>query len=98
MKKKDGKGSRVGEELAEAFEELAAYMRGEAECTTREVPDHIMTFDRIQAIRKKVATSTKDFERKFGIKARTMEAYESGRRAPDAAMILLPKCGAVLRP
>ena len=30
-----------------------------------------------------------DFARQFGISARTMEAYEQGRRRPDAAMQML---------
>jgi putative transcriptional regulator len=34
----------------------------------------------------KVASSTKEFERLFGIPARTMESYEQGRRKLDGAM------------
>jgi putative transcriptional regulator len=37
-------------------------------------------------IRRKVASSTKEFERLFGIPARMMESYEQRRRRPDGAM------------
>src|SRR5258707_4407510 len=80
------KGSRVGEGLVEAFEEMAAYLRDEIELESYEAASDVLTPKRIQAIRKKVAASTKEFERKFRISARTMESYEQGRRRPDAAM------------
>jgi putative transcriptional regulator len=81
-----GKGSRVGDDLVEAFEEMAAHLRGEIELEAHEVPDTALTPARIKAIRAKVASSTKAFERLFGIPARTMESYEQGRRNPDGAM------------
>ena len=80
------RGSRVGDDLVEAFQEMAAYLRGEIECESYEVPYDVITPQRVQAIRRKVAASTKEFERRFHISARTMEAYEQGRRRPDAAM------------
>jgi putative transcriptional regulator len=80
------KGSRVGDDLVEAFQELAAYLRGEIEVESYQAPDAWLTPNRIKEIRRKVARSTKEFERKFRIPARTMEAYEQGRRRPDAAM------------
>ena len=80
------KGSRVGNDLVAAFEEMAAHLRGEIELEAHEVPGGAMTPARIKAIRAKVASSTKDFERVFGIPARTMESYEQGRRNPDGAM------------
>jgi putative transcriptional regulator len=81
-----GKGSRVGDDLVQAFEEMAAHLRGEIELEAHEVPGGAMTPARIKAIRAKVASSTKEFERIFGIPARTMESYEQGRRNPDGAM------------
>jgi putative transcriptional regulator len=81
-----GKGSRVGDDLVEAFEQMAAHLRGEIELEAHEVPGGAMTPARIKAIRAKVASSTKEFERIFGIPARTMESYEQGRRNPDGAM------------
>lgn len=81
-----GKGSRVGDDLVEAFEQMAAHLRGEIELEAHEVPGGAMTPAHIKAIRAKVASSTKEFERVFGIPARTMESYEQGRRNPDGAM------------
>jgi putative transcriptional regulator len=81
-----GKGSRVGDDLLAAFEEMAAHLRGEIELKAHELPGGAMTPARIKAIRAKVASSTKEFERVFGIPARTMESYEQGRRNPDGAM------------
>src|SRR5215470_16647336 len=80
------KGSRVGDDLLAAFEEMAAHLRGEIELEAHELPGGAMTPARIKAIRAKVASSTKEFERVFGIPARTMESYEQGRRNPAGAM------------
>jgi putative transcriptional regulator len=81
--------SRVGEDLVEAFAEMAAYMRGEASVESYELPAENLTADRIRAIRRALATSTKAFEAEFRIPARTIEAYEQGRRKPDAATSVL---------
>lgn len=88
-KTSNSKGSRVGDDLVEAFEEMAAHLRGEVEAESYEVPADVLTPARIKSIRRKVAASTKDFERQFGVSARTMEAYEQGRRKPDDAMVTL---------
>jgi|GEM_PF-1639269 len=80
------KGTRVGDDLVAAFKEMTAHLRGEIELETRELPGGAMTPARIKVIRAKVASSTKEFERVFGIPARTMESYEQGRRNPDGAM------------
>ncbi len=77
--------SRVGADLVEAFEEMAADLRGDAAAEGYEISTAALTPERIRAIRKKVATSTRLFELRFHIPARTMEAYEQGRRRPDAA-------------
>lgn len=84
----DEKRTRLGRDLEEAFLEMAAHLRGEVEAESYEVADDgdILTPERVQAIRRKVAASTKEFERQFRISARTMEAYEQGRRRPDATM------------
>ena len=81
--------SRIGADLVEAFEEMAAHLRGEIEAESYELPADILTPARIKEIRRKVARSTREFEEKFRISARTMESYEQGRRRPDAAMIAL---------
>lgn len=83
------KGSRLGDDLVEAFEEMAAYLRGEAEAESYEIESDLLTPARIKGIRQKVASSTKEFERRFRVPARTMEAYEQGRRRPNTAMATL---------
>jgi putative transcriptional regulator len=80
------KGSRVGDDLVGAFEEMARHLRGEIELKAHDLPGGTMTPAQIKAIRSKVASSTKEFERLFGIPARTMESYEQGRRSLDGAM------------
>ena len=85
QKKKETR-TKVGRDLVEAFENMAAYLRGEIELDSYEVPDNVLTPKRIREIRRKVARSTSEFQRQFRIPARTMEAYEQGRRRPDAAM------------
>ena len=80
------RGSRVGDDLVEAFAEMAAYLRGKTEVEAYDASVDLLTPQRIKAIRRKLAASTRDFERQFGIPARTMEAYEQGRRRPNAAM------------
>lgn len=85
-KRFSSKGSRVGDDLVAAIEEMAQHLRGEIELPAYEVAAGAMTPSQIRAVRLKVASSTKEFERLFGIPARTMEAYEQGRRNPDGAM------------
>jgi len=80
------KGSRVGDDLVDAFEEMAKHLRGEIELEAHDLPGGALTPAQIKAIRSKVALSTKEFERLFGIPARTMESYEQGRRSLDGAM------------
>lgn len=81
--------SRVGDDLVEAFEEMAAHLRGDGTAESYEVPPDVFTPDRIRGIRTKLAASTRAFETEFAIPARTMEAYEQGRRRPDRATIAL---------
>ncbi len=83
------KRTELGLDLEEAFLELAAGLRGEIEVESDEIVEDILTAPRIQAIRRRLASSTKEFERQFRIPARTMEAYEQGRRRPDAATEVL---------
>ena len=64
---------------------MAAVMRGETSAESYEVPADVLTPQRIREIRQKVASSTRVFEAKFLIPARTMESYEQGRRRPDTA-------------
>lgn len=81
--------TRVGDDLIEAFTEMAAYLRGESPAESYDLSSDVLTADRIRAIRRSVASSTKAFEAEFHIPARTIESYEQGRRKPDAATTLL---------
>ena len=83
---KSNKRTRLGRDIEQAFKELAGYLRGEVKAEAYEAADHRLTAVRIKTIRRSVAASTKAFERQFGVPARTLEAYEQGRRRPDAAM------------
>ncbi len=81
--------SSVGADLVEAFDEMAAHLRGEIEAESYVVDNQILTPGKIKEIRRKVARSTKEFEATFHIPSRTMESYEQGRRRPDTAMTTL---------
>jgi len=65
---------------------MAKHLRGEIELEGHDLPGGALTPAQIKAIRLKIASSTKEFERLFGIPARTMESYEQGRRKLDGAM------------
>jgi putative transcriptional regulator len=65
---------------------MAKHLRGEIWLEAHEVPTDAITPAQIKTIRLKVASSTKEFERLFGIPARTMESYEQGGRSLDRAM------------
>jgi putative transcriptional regulator len=84
--KKKVKRTKLGLELEGAFKEMATHLRGDIQLTGYVVKHDPFTPNRIKNIRRKVANSTKEFERLFGIPARTMESYEQGRRRPDGAM------------
>src|ERR1700688_3125781 len=80
------KGSRVGDDLVAGFEEMGKHLRSEIELEAHDLPRAAIPPAEIKAVRLKVASSTKEFERLFGIPARTMESYEQGRRNLDGAM------------
>ena len=44
---------------------------------------------RVREIRRPLAKSTKEFERRFGIPARTVEGWEQGRKIDVAHRVLL---------
>lgn len=76
-----------GDALLEALDEARAWKRGEIALETVNIDP--MPVERIRAIRKKVAKSAKEFERRFGIPAATINNWEQGRRKPDPAARLL---------
>jgi putative transcriptional regulator len=78
-----------GAALQEGLEEVLAWKRGEAPLETVTIDP--MPAERIRAIRKTVAKSAKEFEKRFGIPAATINNWEQGRRSPDPAGRLLLK-------
>lgn len=83
----DEKDFDFGEALLEGLPEAAALKRGEITLEVRNVDP--MPPARIKAIRKKVARSAVQFEKRFGIPAATINNWEQGRRKPDPAARLL---------
>lgn len=77
------KRTALGLELEEALREAVAHRKGDVALPTREI--NPMPAERVKAIRRAAAGSTREFERKFHIPARTIEGWEQGRRAPDPA-------------
>ena len=86
--KSDSKTTEFGAALIEGLREAVAWKRGEIALPVRNVAT--LTPDRVKAIRKAVARSPREFSKRFGIPARTLEGWEQGRRQPDpAASVLL---------
>lgn len=81
------KNPTFGEALLEGLEEARAWKRGELALETVNIDP--MPAERIRAIRRKVARSAREFERRFGIPAATIRNWEQGRRRPDPAGRLL---------
>ena len=83
------KKQEFGKALLESLQEALAWKRGEIALETVNLDP--MSAERIRAIRKKVAKSAKEFERRFGIPAATISNWEQGRRKPDPTSRLLLK-------
>ncbi|MRX51093.1 helix-turn-helix domain-containing protein [Paracoccus sp. S-4012] len=81
------KRTQFGLELEEALREAVAWKRGEIALEVENIDP--MPPARIKAIRKKVARSAAQFEKRFGIPAATINNWEQGRRKPDVAARLL---------
>ena len=79
----------LGKALEEGLTEALAWKRGEVALEVVNIAS--MTPERIKSIRRKVARSTKEFERRFGVPAATMNNWEQGRREPDVTGRLLLK-------
>lgn len=79
--------SEFGLALEESLREAIAWGRGELALETVNIDP--MPVERIRAIRRKVAKSAREFERRFGIPAATISNWEQGRRKPDPAGRLL---------
>lgn len=81
------KRSELGLEIEAGLREAIAHRRGEIALETRII--EAMPAARVKEIRKAVARSPREFERKFGIPARTVEGWEQGRKLDVAGRILL---------
>src|SRR5271154_6830979 len=82
-----GKRTELGLEIEAGLREAIAWKRGEIAPPVQVV--NVMPPERVKAIRKSVAASPKEFERRFGVPARTIEGWEQGRRLDVAAAVLL---------
>jgi len=81
------KRTKLGLAIEEGLREALAWKRGEIELETRII--ELMTPKRVKAIRKSVAKSPREFERRFGVPARTVEGWEQGKKVDVAARVLL---------
>ena len=81
------KNTKFGFDLMQALKEVQAHRRGEIALPSRKVD--VLTARRVKAIRTTLANSPKDFERRFGIPARTIEGWEQGRKLDVASSILM---------
>ena len=81
------KDTRFGTELKQALNEVKAHRRGEIALPSRHID--VLSARRVKTIRSTLAKSPKDFERRFGIPARTIEGWEQGRKLDVAASILM---------
>ena len=81
------KRTALGRAIEEGLREAVAWKRGEIELEVRTI--ELMTPKRVKAIRKSVAKSPREFERRFGVPARTIEGWEQGKKVDVAARVLL---------
>jgi putative transcriptional regulator len=81
------KDTKFGSDLLAALEEVRAHRRGEIALPSRKVD--VLSARRVKTIRTALAKSPKEFERRFGIPARTVEGWEQGRKLDVAASILM---------
>lgn len=73
----------LGLAIEEGLREALSWKRGERALESVNLDP--MPPERIRAIYKSVARSTKEFERKFGIPVGTLNNWLQGRRNPDPA-------------
>lgn len=82
-----GKDTDFGRDLVAAAREALAHKQGKIALPIRIVDP--MTPARVKEIRKKVAKSPKEFERRFGVPARTLEGWEQNKKIDIAGCVLL---------
>ena len=81
------KRTRLGLEIVAGLKEVLAHRRGKIRLKGRVIEE--MPASRVKAIVRKVAKSPKDFERRFGVPARTIEGWEQNRKIDVAGRVLL---------
>ncbi len=81
------KRTSVSLDIEAGLREAIAHRRGELALESR--PVAAMAPARVKEIRKSVAKSTKEFERRFHIPARTVEGWEQGRKLGASDRVLL---------
>ena len=81
------KDTEFGRDLIAAAHEALAHKQGKIELPVRVI--ETMTPARVRAIRRKVAKSPKEFERRFGVPARTLEGWEQNKKIDVAGRVLL---------
>ena len=79
--------TELGLEIEAGLREAVAHRKGKLALETRRVV--AMPASRVKEIRKSVARSTRDFEQRFGIPARTVEGWEQGRKLGASDRVLL---------
>jgi putative transcriptional regulator len=83
----DDERTELGREIEAGLREAIAHRRGEIALESRIV--NPMSAERVKEIRRSVAKSPREFERRFGVPARTVEGWEQGRKLDVAGRILL---------
>ncbi len=81
------KRTQFGKDLERALGEVRAHRRSEIALPVQIV--HSIPPGEVKAIRKAVAKSPREFERRFGVPARTLEGWEQGRKMDVAGRVLL---------
>jgi putative transcriptional regulator len=83
----DEERTELGLEIEVGLREAVAHRRGDIALEGRVL--NPMSAARVKEIRKSVAKSPREFERRFGVPARTVEGWEQGRKLDVAHRILL---------
>ncbi|MDP1632007.1 MAG: transcriptional regulator [Caulobacter sp.] len=79
--------TEVSRDIEAGLREAIAHRRGDMALESRRVD--AMGPARVREIRKSVARSMREFERRFRIPARTVEGWEQGRKLGAADRVLL---------
>lgn len=79
--------TQFGRDLIASVREAVAHKSGKLALSSRVIEE--MPASRVKEIRKKVAKSPKEFERRFGVPARTLEGWEQKKKIGVAERILL---------